>query len=208
MVFPLIPIIAGVAGAAASGIGSMIQGREAAANEEAAIRARNQAVQRELRRQGKFTRQAADVFTDSLGIFKPDAIQRRMADADATTTGAVVGNIPTGDFGSIGSMVAPAAMQAEGQQFAAAGAGRGQQFGDSLGQLLSHDQWLTENARVLAAKQRKLNRISDFSQGSARVNQIEQAVAGKNSQEQPSIWGPLLQAAGTVGSYVAGKGGF
>ena len=70
MVFPLIPIIAGAAGAAASGIGSMIQGQEAAANEEAAIRARNQAVQRELRRQGKFTRQAADVFTDSLDIFK------------------------------------------------------------------------------------------------------------------------------------------
>lgn len=206
MVFPLLPILGAVAGTAANAIGSAISGQEDAANQEAAIRARNQAVRHELKRQQKFNRRAADVFTDSLGIYAPDAIDSRMASAGQTVGGAVSGNAPT-DFGSIGSMLAPSALGADAAAFTGRGAAEGRQFSDSLGSLLTRDQWLEENARLLAKKAHKLALISDASQGSARVNNIEQAVAGQNSQEQPSIWGPLLQAGGTIGSYVAGKGG-
>lgn len=206
MVFPLIPLLVAGAGAAANAVGSMIQGREEAENEEAAIRARNKAVRQELRRQGKYTRKAADIFTDSLDIYSPDEMASRMADAGATTSGAVAGNLPT-DFGSIGSALAPTALAADERAFVNQGAADGQRFAGTLGQLLSHDQYLTENERALAATRHKLDKIADFSRGSARVNQIEQAVAGKNSQQQPSIWGPLLQAGGTIGSYLAGQGG-
>jgi len=204
MVFPLLPIIGALAGTAASAAGSMISGQEDAANQIAAIRARNEAVRQELKRQNKFTRKSADIFTDSLGMYRPEAIARRTADAGQTVGNAVSGNLPT-DFGSIGSMLAPSALAADGAMFASRGAAEGQQFGDSLGSILTRDQYLTDNARKLAQKAHKLGLVSDFSQGSARVSNIEQAVAGQNSQQQPSIWGPLLQAGGTVAGYLGGK---
>lgn len=204
MAFPLIPLIAAGAGIAANAAGSVIQGKEDAANQEAAIRARNQAVQQELKRQGKFNRRAADVFTDSLAMFRPQAIDRRMTQAGGTVANAVSGNLPT-EYGSIGSMLAPSPLAADEATFVGRGAAEGRQFGDSLGSILTRDQWLTENARRLAQKAHKLGLISNYAQGSARTNAIEQAVAGPNSQQQPSIWGPLLQAGGTIGSYLAGQ---
>lgn len=206
MVFPLIPVIGALAGTAANAIGSVMQGQQDAANQEAAIRARNEAVRQELKRQQKFNRKAANVFTDSLGVYAPDAIDNRMAKAGATVGNAVSGNIPT-DFGTIGTMLAPGAMQQDAATFAGRGAAEGQQFGDSLGAILTRDQWLAENARTLAKKAHKLGLISDFAKGSARTNLIEQEVAGPNSQEAPSMWGPILQAGGTIGSYLAGRGG-
>lgn len=202
----LASVLPAVLGAGANALGSMLTGQEEAANAEAAIRARNKVTRRELKRQDKFTRNAANVFTNALDYFDADRVDTRMDKADRQATGAVVGNIPM-EFGSIGSALAPAALQEDAATFTGKGAAEGQQFGDSLGQLLSHDQWLLNNDRALSRTGHKLNRISDFARGSAGVSAIEQAVAGGNAQQPPSIWGPVLQAGGTIGSYLAGQGG-
>lgn len=202
----LASVLPAVLGAGANALGSMLTGQEEAANAEAAIRARNKVTRRELKRQDKFTRNAAGVFTNALDLFDADRVDTRMQRADNQATGAVVGNLPT-DFGSIGTALAPQALQKDAATFTGEGAAEGQKFGDTLGQLLSHDQWLFNNDRALAKTGHKLNRISDSARGSAGVSAIEQAVAGGNAQTPPSIWGPLLQAGGTIGSYLVGQGG-
>lgn len=202
----LASLIPGIIGAGASAIGSMMQGREDAANQEAIIRAQNKVTKRELRRQNRYNRNAADVFTNAVDIFSPERVENRMAKADRQTTGQVTDNLPT-DFGSIGTGLAPAALGADEAAFVGKAADENARHADTLGQLLSHDQYLFNNDRALAKTGHKLGRISDFARGSANVANIERAVAGGNVQPQQSIWGPILQAGGTIGSYLAGQGG-
>lgn len=200
-------VIPALAGSVINAIGQRKAGQEAAENEIAAIKARNKAVNRELRRQNRYTRKAADIFTDAIDIFEPEGIAHRQAKAAKTTGKYVVGNLPT-EFGSIGTALAPQALRADEAAFVDRAAGENEAFGQGLADLLAHDQYLNLNQRALAKTGHKLNQISDFARGSAGVNVIEQAVAGKNAQQPPSLWGPVLQAAGTIVPYVAGQGGF
>lgn len=200
-------ILPAVASIGANAIGGMMAGREEAENTEAAIKARNKATKQELKRQNKYNRKAADVFTDSLALFRPNRVDRMMDKADDQATGLVIDNMPV-NFGSIGSGLAPPTAAADEKQFAALANRENVRHGLSLGQLLSHDQYLTLTNRALDKRTHDLNRISDFARGSANVNAIEQAVAGGNAQQPPSIWGPVLQTAGTIGAHLAGQGGF
>lgn len=194
-----------IAGMALGGVGQVVNGMEANANNRRIIEARNAATQAELKRQHEYQTQSGGIFDASLGNFAPAVQTQRLGDAQTADRGFLASNAPTADqvgnigFGDAGAASKAAAAQSLAQIFAANAA-----RSDALGKLSGWDTLGFENKVGLAGSGRSLGTISNLSSNSARVGDLEREVAAENAYRPPSGLGSII---GFAGNMLAGRGG-
>jgi hypothetical protein len=191
---------------ALSAAGSAVNGYERNRSANAMQNARNAATTQELERQRGYGDRSRAEFDRSLNVFDPTAQAQGLQTAQSSIGDILASNAPT-DVGSITTSTAPAAVgrnenRVIGDVFAKAADQSGR-----TAKLKGYDQQRFNDKLALGQNARGIDMISDLSRTSAGVNQVEQRAAGTNAYRPPSGLGDLLQFAGTVGGYSAGRGG-
>lgn len=197
-----------IASTAASVGGSLIQGNEAANNAAAVINARNAATQAEMKRQKGYGDQTRALFDTSVGNFSPENQTAQLESSQNNARDLIGGNAPTAtQVGSISSGNAPAVVGTRENTKLGSVFARNAMLDNALGTLKGYDENNLTNKLNLNQSGRDIDMIGDFAKTSAGVNQLEQRAAANNASKRPSPLGSILQTAGNIGSFYAGKGG-
>lgn len=198
------PVSAGMAAVSAAGSG--LNAWESNRSQKKQTAARNAATMAELERQKGYQAKSSEVFDKSLGNFMPGAQETALTGAQGSVADAFRSNAPQ-TFGNVSSGMGPPRVAASENKTVAGAFDRGATRDTQLGNLTGWDQRAFDNNIKLNASGRDLDLNTDFAKTSAGVGALEQDAAYKNAFKPNSGFGDLLQFAGNVGSFHAGKGG-
>lgn len=200
-----ISAMAVAAGAAGSGINAYETNR----TQKAMTNARNAATQAELERQRAYQAQSGAEFDKAVGNFSAENQAQRLTNEQARVGDAFAQNAPTAEMvGQIGTGGAPRVVQAEETRVLGDSFTKGAERNKNAAKLAGWDQRAFGNKLDLNQSGRNLDLTADLSRTSAAVGGLEQNAAYKNAFRPNSGIGDLLQFAGQIGGYQAGKGGF
>jgi hypothetical protein len=196
--------------AVASAGGAIMNSNAQAANQAAAIRAKNEGVAKMLADQAAQQKTATDVFNSTLqNNFQGDKPQQQLQQSQANDTTAILGNAPTTDVlaGGATSSAAPKVVQDAADKSIASRMQKTAQFGQNLGNLTGYGTANGVVGRNLADAGRKISTAGDFARQAGNVDTALTNANIANSQKPPSPWGDLLGTAGQLGGYYAGQNG-
>ena len=196
----IVPLALGAAGAG-------VNAYETNRTQKAMTGARNAATMAELERQRNFQANSQKVFGDTLNKFTPGAQDTTLATEQNRVADAFKSNAPSqAALGSISSGNAPTIVKTNEDSALADAFLKGQTADANLGKLAGWDQRAFTNKMNLGQGGRELDINSDLARTSAAVGGLEQDAAAKNAFRPNSGFGDLLQFAGNVAGYQAGKG--
>lgn len=191
--------------------GGMISRNEANSSAAAQAAARQRVLRESLDRQSALGKEAGGIFKDRMKDYGPGAQKNALADSQASRTADITSNIeapPTAAASTVplaGS--APAVVKGEIAKRMLASFTAATDKAKALGKLGGYsDNWMNNGVGVTDAS-RRIGTINNFSRGEAAILPGMQDLAQAGAVEQPSIWGPLLTAGGSIMSGMAGKGG-
>lgn len=198
-----------VASAGATIGGQVMQSNEAAANQAAAINAKNDAAARTIAAEKNLQDKSTAIFGQTLQPYQGTAPAQALNTAQAANTNAITSNAPSAASLAGGATTgnAPKVVQDSENSTVAARVKDLGQKGAALGNLTGYDSMNQGNDRALQDSKLKIGTIGDFAKQQATVGDALEQADVANSQKAPSPFGDLLKGAGQLGSFYAGKNG-
>jgi len=204
------PVSLGVGSALAGAAGSYMNAQNGVANQKAAINAGNQANIDLAAKEDALRAQARPVFDTALKPYQDGAPAQNLSTAQAGNTNFFQNNAPTAaqlSNGVIGTN-APQVVSDSANQTLASRMQKMATADHALGNLTGYDTVNQNNVRANHSAADDLGVISDFARENATVGAATRNAAIVNSQKLASPFADILQGAGQIGSYGAGKGWF
>lgn len=205
------PISVGTALAGASALasvgGGIMNSNAAASNQANAVRAKNEAAARTLAQQEDLQKQSSAIFDTNLNTYQ--APERTLQTAQAADTNAVSQNRPDAAALSGGATTgnAPRVVQDSANASIASRIAKLRASDAALGNLSGYSSAAQNLARGTKDAALKIGTIGTFANDNATTGAARMQADVANSQQVPGPWGDLLQGAGSIGSYYAGKNG-
>lgn len=198
-----------VASAAATVGGGVMKSNEAASNTARAITAKNEAAARNVATQNQLQGEANNVFASTLKPFQDEAPKTSLNTSQAADASTILANAPGQTALAAGATTgnAPKVVQSDEGNSIASRLGKINQYGANLGNLTGYDSQNQGVARNLQDSRLKIGTVGDFARTDANVGAAQMGADVANSQKAPSPFGDLLEGAGQLGGFYAGKNG-
>ena len=197
------------AGAALNIGGGILSRNEATKNAERQAAARNAVLADNIAKQQGFFGENKGVWDANIANYAQPAQEQRLQTAQDTRGANNAGNITQVDPSSIPTqMDASPAVKSEIAKRMLASFTSATDRAKNVGKLSGYgDAWL-QNQIDNKQADRDIGVTNQFSAGRKALLDPEQDAAAAAAYKQPSIWGPVLQGAGSVMSAAGGAGGF
>ena len=191
-------------GAVAGGAGGIISSNSAYNNAKAQAAAENAILQQSLQKQAGYSAQTEGMFNDNLAKYTPDAQAAQLASAQGSRGAANVAAITAPDTSTPAN--APTADTQDLAKRMGAVLDYAKTNAQNQGNLSGYgDTWLTNNLNN-AETNRQMAPVEQESQLEASLLPERQTIAGAGAYTTPSLWGPLLQGAGSIAASAGGAG--
>lgn len=193
-----------VGGTAASAGGSIISSNSALKNAQAQAAAENAILQQSEQKQAGYSAQTEGDFNSNLAKYTPDAQAAQLASAQGSRGAANVAAITGPDTSTPAN--APAADTQDLAKRMGAVLDYAKTNAQNQGNLSGYgDTWLENNLNN-AETNRQMAPVEQESQLEASLLPERQTIAGAGAYTTPSLWGPLLQGAGSIAASAGGAG--
>lgn len=197
-----------IGGAAAGGAGSLIGKNDALANAQREAAARNRVLATGVDKQQGYADANRGEFNNTVGNFTAPNQAGVLSDAQDKRTGTITGNMTAPDPGSVPLGDSPAASKSDLAKRMLSVFSAATDRAKAQGKLGGYgDQWLNNGLGVTDTTRNIDTRNNLAATDAAAIAPLQDAAAAA-SYKPPSIWGPLLQAGGTILGGAAGAGKF
>lgn len=190
-------------------VGSIMNGKQEAKNEQRMADARTRAMLDNFAQQDKLSAQSRQQFQDALGDFSKPQQQQNLENVGQERTNAIQANINANkvDYNPA-SENAPEVVKSEIAKRMADAMEKGRANATSLGKMGAWGDVQFGNQAGLARRGSQVGEFSNFARNVAGMMPLQMEVAAKNARKAPSMIGDLFKLAGTGMSMVGGAGGF
>lgn len=178
--------------------GDLISRRDAIENANAIAEARNSVLLKYLSDQKKLEQEGRGYLKTTLDTYAPGNTQ--LPDAQAARTGVITSTMGgPSDPGDITvSRSAPKNVRGTIAKRMLASFEDATERAKAMGSLGGYgDQWSNNNAGIVDTG-RRINTLNNFSRGNSGILSSQQDLAQIGATQQPSIWGPVLSAGGSL----------